>query len=75
MGSSPCQNKTKKNKKKKKKKLELTLHSVCEDKVFGQVTVEKDYNHSGYMTKCDVCLARVFVTHIYWRNIDVLMPK
>ena len=31
--------------------IEVTLHSVCEVKEFGQVTVEKGYKHTSYMIK------------------------
>ena len=44
-GSNPCQNKT--------ACIEVTLHSVCEVKKFEQFTVEWDYKHTSYMTKCN----------------------
>ena len=42
--------------KQKKAYLEATLHSVCEVKEFGQVTVEQDYQYTSYMTKCNFIL-------------------
>ena len=36
--------------------IEVTLHSVCVVKKFGQVTVEQDYKHTSYMTKCNFVL-------------------
>ena len=36
--------------------VEVTMHSVCDDKEFGQVTAEYDYKHTSYITKCNFVL-------------------
>ena len=41
---------------KEKTYIEVTLHSVCENKDYGQVTVEKDYKHTSYMAKYNFVL-------------------
>ena len=47
----------------KKAYKEVTLHSICEVKEFGQVTVEQNYKHTSYVTIiCNNCLASFFVT-------------
>ena len=40
----------------KKAYIEVALHSVCEVKEFGQVTVVQDYKRTSYMTKCKFVL-------------------